>query len=177
MMLPAQRDKDFMQLCWVVPALEAAIGDWVKSAGAGPFFVFDGVHFDNGIYRGAPADIAPCRAAIGHCGEMQIELVEQTGDGTGLWSEVVPKGRLGLHHAGLYCTDYAAQRAAYLEAGHAMAFEGLMMGAQTCYIDTVARLGFMIELITANPVAAHVFQQIRDAAVEWDGADPIRTLG
>jgi len=58
-----------------------------------------------------------------------------------------------------------------------VAFEGLMMGARTCYIDTVKDLGFMIELITANPVAAHVFAQFRSAAQDWDGRDPIRTLG
>ena len=177
MMLPAQRNKDFMQLCWVVPSLEASIDHWVKFSGAGPFFVFESLHFDNGFYRGEPADIAPCRAAIGQFGDMQIELVQQTGDGTGLWGEVVPKGQLGFHHAGLYCADYAAERATYLEAGNAMVFEGLMMGARTCYIDTVRTLGFMVELITANPVAAHVFQQFRDAAVGWDGRDPVRTLG
>jgi hypothetical protein len=177
MMLPAQRNKDFMQLCWVVPALEAAIGYWVASAGAGPFFVFEGLHFEDSNYRGAPMDIQPCRAAIGQFGAMQIELVQQTGEGPGIWSDVVPKGKLGFHHAGLYCSDYAAERAAYTQGGDVVAFEGLMMGARTCYIDTVKTLGFMTELITANPVAEHVFAQFRDASIGWDGRDPIRTLG
>jgi hypothetical protein len=177
MMLPTQRNKDFMQLCWVVPRLEAAIEHWVTSSGAGPFFVFESLHFEDSFYRGAPSDIAPCRAAIGQFGAMQIELVEPVGDGTGLWDDVVPKGRLGFHHAGLYCADYEAERAAYTASGDAVVFEGLMMGARTCYIDTVKDLGFMIELITANPVAAHVFEQFRAAAQDWDGRDPIRTLG
>jgi hypothetical protein len=58
-----------------------------------------------------------------------------------------------------------------------MAFEGLMMGAKTCYIDTTRTLGFMTELITANPVAEAVFAQFRQASVGWDGKDPIRTMG
>lgn len=58
-----------------------------------------------------------------------------------------------------------------------MAFEGLMMGAKTCYIDTTASLGFMTELITANPIAAQVFAAIKGASEDWDGSDPIRTLG
>jgi hypothetical protein len=177
MMLPTQRNKNFMQLCWVVPDLEAAIDHWVTFAGAGPFFIFEELHFENSLYRGAPMDIAPCRAAIGQFGDVQIELVVQTGDGTGLWGDVVPKGQLGFHHAGLYCTDYAAERAAYTASGNEVAFEGLMMGAKTCYIDTVKTLGFMVELITANPVAAHVFEQFRSAAQGWDGRNPIRTLG
>lgn len=175
-MIPAQRNRNFMQLCWVVPALEASIRHWTGS-GAGPFFLFESLHFEESSYYGKPSDVAPCRAAIGQFGEMQIELVQPTGDGAGLWNDVVPPGRMGLHHAGLYCEDYAAERAAYLKAGNRMAFEGLMMGAKTCYIDTVKPLGFMVELITANPVAAQVFAQFRDAAIGWDGRDPVRTPG
>lgn len=176
-MMPAQRNKDFMQLCWVVPDLEAAIDHWVTTSGAGPFFLFENVHFEDSNYRGQPMDIAPHRAAIGQYGEMQIELVQPIGDGPGVWSDVVASGKAGFHHAGLYCTDYEAERAAYLATGAAVAFEGLMMGARTCYIDTIGTLGFLTELITANPVAASVFAMFKDAAEGWDGSDPIRTLG
>ena len=177
MISPAQRNKNFMQLCWVVPALEAAIDRWVKTAGAGPFFLFENVHFDNSNYRGKPMDIAPHRAAIGQFGEMQIELIQPTGDDPGIWTDVVPKGRLGFHHTGLYCTDYEGERASYVATGADVAFEGLMMGAKTCYIDTTETLGYMTELITANPIAASVFEQFRIAAQGWGGQDPIRTLG
>jgi hypothetical protein len=165
-----------MQLCWVVPDLEVSIDHWVKSTGAGPFFLYNGLHFDDSVYRGTPSDVQQCRAAIGQFGEMQIELVEPVDDGPGVWTEVVPRGRLGFHHVGLYCTDYDAERAAYLADGSQMAFEGLMMGAKTCYIDTTPTLGFMTELITANPVAEMVFGQFREAAVGWDGTNPIRTM-
>jgi hypothetical protein len=171
------RNKDYMQLCWVVPDLEQAILNWVKMTGAGPFFVFEELHFQNGTYRGQPSDVQPCRAAIGQFGDMQIEFVQPTADGPGLWTDVVPRGGFGLHHTCLYCEDYAAQRDAYLAEGAEMAFEGLMMGHTTGYIDTVKELGFMTELVTANPVAETVFKAIRDASIGWDGADPIRTLG
>jgi Glyoxalase/Bleomycin resistance protein/Dioxygenase superfamily len=177
MISPTERNRNFMQLCWVVPALEAAIERWVKTSGAGPFFLFENVHFEKSNYRGRPMDIAPHRAAIGQFGETQIELVEPIGDGPGIWTDVVPKGRLGFHHAALYCTDYEAERAAYVAAGAEVAFEGLMMGAKTCYIDTAGTLGYLTELITANPIAASVFAQFRSVAEGWDGANPIRTLG
>lgn len=175
-MIPALRNKAYMQLAWVVPELEGAIADWVRTAGAGPFFVFEELHFDEGLYRGAPADVQPCRAAIGQHGDMQIELIQPLADEPGIWTDVVPFGRRGFHHTGLYCTDYEGERAAAL-AGGEMAFEGLMMGARTCYIDTTPTLGFMTELITANPVAEMVFGQIRQASEGWDGRDPIRSLG
>ena len=176
-MMPRTRNRTYMQLCWVVPDLEAAIHHWVRTAGAGPFFLFEELHFDDGVYRGASSDIQPCRAAIGQHGDMQIELVVPASDGPGIWTDVVPRGQSGLHHAGLYCPDYEAERAACLAGGGTMAFEGLMMGARTCYIDTVDALGFMTELITANSIADQVFAAFRTAAQGWDGSDPIRSLG
>jgi hypothetical protein len=176
-MIPALRNRNYMQLCWVVPDLEASIAHWVNTAGAGPFFVFDGLHFDDGVYRGKPSDVQQCRAAIGQFGDMQIELVTPNDDGPGVWTDLVPKGQLGFHHVGLYCSDYDGERAAYLAEGSEMVFEGLMMGAETCYIDTTRTLGFMTELITANPIAEMVFSQFRQASEGWDGKDPIRTMG
>lgn len=177
MLPPATRNKDYMQMCWVVPDLDAAIAHWVQTSGAGPFFVFEDVHFTDSRFRGQPADIAPHRAAIGQFGDMQIELIQPLGNAPGIWADVVPFGKLGFHHTALYCADYAREYEAYRAAGHDVAFEGLMMGARTCYIDTLPTLGFMTELITANPVAEMVFGQIRAAAAGWDGTNPVRTLG
>jgi len=176
-MIPALRNRDYMQLCWVVTDLDAAIDHWVKTTGAGPFFVFGEVHFAESNYRGAPMDIAPMRAAMGQFGATQIELVQPTGNDPGIWRDLVPFGKSGFHHTGLYCEDYDAQRAAYLDAGSEMAFEGLMMGAKTCYIDTSPTVGFMTELVTVNPVAEQVFGAIRSASEGWDGKDPVRSLG
>jgi hypothetical protein len=175
--IPAQRNKQYMQMCWVVPDLEASIGKWVSQAGAGPFFVFEDVHFEGGMYRGTPSDVAPHRAAIGQHGAMQIELIQPLGDHPGIWREVVPTGGFGFHHTALYCEDYDAEKAALIASGAEVAFEGLMMGARTGYLDTVKTLGFMTELITANPVAEQVFAMFRDAANGWDGSDPIRKVG
>jgi hypothetical protein len=175
--IPSDRNRQYMQLCWVVPNLERAIEGWVRSTGAGPFFVFGAVAFDEGRYRGEPAQVEPCRASIGQFGEIQIELVEPAPDGAGLWSDFSRKGATTLHHAGLYCTNYEADRAAYADTGAQVTFEGLMMGSRTCYIDTTPSLGFLTELITANPIAEQVFGTIRAAAEGWDGRDPIRSMG
>jgi len=51
-----------------------------------------------------------------------------------------------------------------------------MMGARTGYVDTVKTLGFMTELITANPEKEKVFAMFREAAENWDGVDPIRRI-
>ena len=53
----------------------------------------------------------------------------------------------------------------------------MMMGFPVCWVEAKPSLGFMVELITANPVADSVFDQFRAAADNWDGKDPLRTLG
>jgi hypothetical protein len=176
-MIPALRNKQYMQMCWVVPDLDAAVAQWLRSTAAGPFFLFEDVHFTESNYRGTPMDVAPHRAAIGQHGDMQIELISPIGDNPGIWRDIVPHGKAGFHHVGLYCDDYEAERAEYLATSAEMAFEGRMLGARTCYIDTSPSLGFMVELITANPVAEQVFAEFRNAAQGWDGSNPIRTLG
>lgn len=176
-MMPRLQNKNHVQLCWVVPDLDAAIEGWLRSSGAGPFFVFGEVHFTESNYRGTPMDIAPHRAAIGQHGDTQIELIQPIGDHPGIWRDIVPHGKAGFHHVGLYCQDYESDREALLASGAEMAFEGLMMGAKTCYVDTTPTLGFMTELITANPIAEQVFGAIRQAAETWDGSDPVRSMG
>lgn len=170
---PNQR---FMQMCWVVPDLHAAIDTWVDSTGVGPFFLFESVVFEQPVYRGQPTDCPNISAAMAQAGDIQIELVCQHDDRASVWRDVVPAGASGLHHMALYCDDYDANLAAYTQQGAAIAFSGLMMGSRVCWIDTTATLGFMVELIEANDVAAAVFASFRAAAAGWDGSKPVRLL-
>lgn len=173
---PQITNQRFMQMCWVVPDIQVAINNWTKTTGVGPFFLFEKVTFENAIYRGRPNDFVDITAAMAQAGDVQIELVCQNDDRPSIFRDVVPAGKCGFHHMALYCTDYDAELAAYIQSGSEVAFSGLMMGARTCWIDTTATLGFMVELIEANPVADTVFEQFRSAAQNWDGKSPVRSL-
>jgi hypothetical protein len=167
----------FMQLCWVVPDLRAAVDGWVQTCGVGPFFWFDRVTFDDGLYRGKPAPFPEINAAIAYAGDVQIELVCQDNDHPSFWRDTVPKGQWAFHDAALWCKDYDAERAAYTKDGAEVAFEGHRTGFRACWIDTRSTVGFMIQLIEANPTAEAIFAKIHAAAASWDGKDPIRRLG
>jgi hypothetical protein len=173
---PIFPDQRFMQLCWVVPDVHAAVKAWTGSAGVGPFFLFEQVTFENARYRGQPAESPDITAAMAQAGEVQIELVCQNDDRRSVFRDLVPAGQTGFHHTALYCSDYDANLAAYTEAGAQVAFSGLMLGSRTCWVDTTAKLGFMVELIEANPVADSIFARFRAAAENWDGTDPLRKL-
>ena len=170
-------DRKFMQFCWLVPDLDAAMGSWIRNAGVGPFFRFDNVAYDKPQYRGKPSGNTRLTAAIAQAGDVQIELVCVKDQLPSIWQEgPAAAGKWGFHHAAIYCHDYDATLAAYTNAGSELIFSGLMLGFRVGWIDTISTLGFFIELIDANPVADGVFAQFRSAAEGWDGKDPIRSL-
>lgn len=169
-------NRQFMQLCWVVPDLELAMAHWRHQAGVGPFFYFDEVRHENPVYRGKPWPYVGFEAAIAQAGEVQIELVSHTEDGSSLFRETVADGETGFHHMATYTENFDADLAFYQRTGTEIVFSGLMMGYRVYYLDTVATLGCMLELIEANPIAGGIFTQFRDAAENWDGSDPVRTL-
>jgi hypothetical protein len=166
-------NRDFMQVCWVVPDLAAAIDGWVRSAGVGPFYWFDGVPFAHGRHRGEPAEFPRCTAAIAYAGDLQIELVCQDNDDPGVFRDVFRRGEFGLHHMALMCRDYESERDAYIDAGAPLAFEGYAGTSRTSWVDTSATLGVMIELLEPSSGREAMFATMRAAAEAWDGTNPI----
>ena len=163
----------FMQVCWLVPDLEAAIDTWATTAGVGPFFWFDGVPFEGGRHRGVPAEFPASTAAIAYSGDVQIELVCQEDDAPGVFRDVFPLGEHGLHHLARICDDYEAERDAFVAQGHEVAFEGSVGGSRTCWVDTTTTLGFMVELLEPSDARDAWFAHMRKAAARWDGSDRI----
>lgn len=173
MVAPPFPNRKFMQVCWVVPDLRAAIDGWVSSAGVGPFFWFDGVAFSDGRYRGRAAEFPRVTAAMSQAGDMQIELISQDNDDPGVFRDVFAPGEFGFHHMALICEDYEAERDAYIEAGAALAWEGVTGTSRTSWVDTHATLGFMIELLEPSTTRQAWFAHMREAAEKWDGTNPI----
>lgn len=171
--LPSRK---YMQICWVVPDLDKAIAHWARQAGVGPFFYFGDVTYENAVYRGKPWKPVRFHAAIAQAGDLQIELVSQLEEGPSMFRELVPAGRTGLHHMSTYTDDFDADLEYYRQAGAEIVFSGLMKGAPVCWLDTVATLGFMTELIKANPVKERIFARFKEAAESWDGVELTRSL-
>jgi hypothetical protein len=169
-------DRNFMQFCWLVPDLEAGMAAWTQHAGIGPFFRFDDVAYEQPRYRGKPGGNASITAAIAQAGEVQIELVCVKDKVPSIWQEGPCAGTGGFHHAAIYCENYDQTIEQYTKAGTEFIFDGLMVGSRVGWLDTTRTLGFFVEVIDANPVAAGIFQRFRDAARDWDGSDPVRRL-
>ena len=60
--------------------------------------------------------------------------------------------------------------------GHQPAFECSLGGAPIVYFDTLDSIGRYIELWDNSAVFKDLFQMVEDAAIGWDGHDPVRAL-
>ena len=112
-----------MQVCWLVPDLEAAIDTWVPHRRRRSVLLVR----RRALHRRAPPRCAR-RVPRSHRRhrlrrDLQIELVCQENDEPGVFRDLFPRGQSGLHHMALLCNDYEAERDAYIAAGAELAFE------------------------------------------------------
>ena len=165
-----------MQIAYVVDDLAAAAERWVGLTDAGPFFVLPHLQLTEPRYRGAPTDL-DCSIALGYSGSMCVELIEQHDDAPSVFRELTDKHGPGFHHWAIMTEDFDSGLERYVDAGHQPAFSGAVaIGGRFAYVDTVASLGGMIELIELTPKVGELFNFLADAASAWDGKEPLRTF-
>ena len=163
------------QYAWHVPDLEAAIDYWANILGVGPFFIneVDGSTYEGFRYRGGEGELS-MRIGWGQSKEGQIELIQVTSSGPNVYHDLISPDQTGFHHVGIWSDDYAADKA-LLSATYEVAMD-LGINTNICYFDTVAASGNMVELIERNDGIVGLFGMIGQAARDWDGERPARTM-
>jgi len=159
-----------VQFAWVVPNLEAAVRAWYEFQGVGPFLVNRNLALTDSHHRGRPA-VTAFSTAVAQSGDIQIELVEQHDGTASAYRDTVPTGATAFHHVAIIAADYDTALAHYTDRGHAVAAHGWFGEMRYCYVDTVATLGHMIEIVEDKPGIRAFFAAVRKAAERWDG-DP-----
>ena len=167
-------DRTVFQNAWVVPNLEAAIDRWVTQLGVGPFYVMEMDGLTDVTYRGAPGELA-MRVGLAQAGPVQIELIDQTTDGPSAYRDSVPAGEMGFHHMCVWTHDIDADAEYFDSLGYPAATMG-RSGSRFGYFDTRPLLGCMLEVVERRPRTETLFGAIADAAIDWDGADPVRSV-
>lgn len=163
------------QLAYVPVDMEATLRFWTQGVGAGPFFRGPQAPVEDVTYYGRPTDVA-FRTTIGYWGEIQIELIEQINDAPSIYKDWLDGGFEGLHHVCILVDDMSPARAAGLAAGARSAMEGRVAGGlgEFIYFDTGGGPGSMVEIVRPGPSLLTAFAMMREAAVDWDGSDPVR---
>lgn len=166
-----------MQNGYVVRDLEKAVEVWTQGHGVGPFFLFEDSGVLNVKYKGAATE-SKFSCAIAYSGDMQIELICPSDPHPSTYKEFLDAGFEGLHHVGYSVSDVEASIAKIDPAACQIVQQGEMpVGGSYAYLDFGGRWGEIVELIEVGEELAGVFRMFKDASIQWDGADPLRSLG
>ncbi len=159
-----------IQKAWVVTDVEEAALSWSKALNIGPFFLaeFTPQVFSQVSYRGQESSLH-MKTAIGFVDGVQIELVEPVGDSPSAFRDVFAQGQAGFHHLCFWSDDFDADMSHYTNQGFAIANQGQVVGGgpRFAYLDAMASLGSMIELLERKPSTEQTFQKWQDIAKAW----------
>jgi hypothetical protein len=145
--------------------------------GVGPFYVMRGLRQD-ATYRGEPCSV-PFSVAFANNGALQIELIHQHDDTPSIYTEFLDAGRDGMHQLAWWAPDFDATIAAIEAAGWPVVWRGgADGGARYAYVESPATSpATIVEIMELTPATEGLATLVRNAAVDWDGGDPIRPLG
>lgn len=158
-----------VQIAYAVSDVRAAAARWIER-GAGPFFVRDHIQVSNARVFGQDQEFDHS-SAYGQWGELMVELICQHDGGA---DPLVGKG--GLHHVAFFADDFATQAQALVGAGFAEALYAEAGGMPFAFFDARAEYGHFIEIYEQVPRLAEFYAMVKDAAQDWDGTAPVRTL-
>ena len=165
------------QLGYVIGDIDAAMEHWTRQMGVGPFFYLPDAQFIDFRHRGAPSDVR-ISAAFAQCGPVQIELIQLGNDAPSLWREFHNAGHQGLQHIAFWHDEKNYDRVlkGALAAGYtvAMSAASIEPSGKLVYFDQQDHPGTAIELSCLSPKKKAVFDMIAEAAIGWDGSDPVR---
>lgn len=164
------------QIAYVVRDYRAAVERWVRTAGAGPFFLTDHTLLSNPRYRGAPSR-AEYAVLMGYNGALQIELVQPLNDAPSIYKETLDRIGEGYHHFMPNVDDFDAAVARYAKEGCEPAFTAGVTGVgRVVYLDGLHSFGGFIEIVEPSPLFHQMNEFMHAASLYWDGRDPIRSL-
>ena len=161
----------WIQTAFITDDMEASMSEFTRTLGAGPWFLRERGVFPNQVFRGTPSTTA-LSIALGYAGDMQIELIEPDLSIPSIYTEFLNAGGTGVHHVCYWCNLDTA-RSHFGAAGSAEVQGGIARGLEFLYMEGFAGFPY-IEFIDPDAERVARFKKIADAAVDWDGSEPIR---
>ena len=170
------------QMGFVVRDLDRALRYWTETLGVGPFFIIRSLPLERFEYRGKPSPPPHLTLAIANSGDVQVELIYQHDDRPSAFLDRLKTVGEGLQHVSSWMdrAGYDAEIARLKAAGVPVAHEGWLRGngPRFAYFGTDETPGgFQYEMSdVGDPEFAAMGHTIREAALAWDGSQPIREL-
>ncbi|MBV7265687.1 VOC family protein [Erythrobacter ani] len=167
---------EVMQLAFVPLDFDAAVKHWAEVMGVGPFFLMEGIHLEDMRYMGEPTD-AVFDLALAYWGDIQIELIRPRDNHPSIYSGEYADVGGGLHHVCILVDDIEEAYSVCREQGAKIVIEGSLGDSQVIYVDPGSGPGGLVEILQQGEGGPGLFAMIKDAGKDWDGSEPLRTLG
>lgn len=158
---------------YVVPDIEAALEHWVDDLGVGPWYYIPSVWPKEFLHHGRPAN-PEISIALGFSGSLQIELIQPRDDAPSAYRYFLDAGQQGLQHVSSWPDDYDAILDKHVRAGGPVVQQGRIGGTRFAYLGIAGHPETIFEIADLDDRTKTLFESIRMAAENWDGADPVR---
>jgi len=159
-----------VQIAYAVREVAAAAERFAEVTGAGPFFVSPHIPVSFARIHGAPG-IFDHSSAYGQWGDVMVELVEEH-------SPPIVEPGSGVHHVAFFVDDTAAAVATCVQSGWPEALWAETTGGFAfAFCDARRDLGHLVELYQPTARLLGFYTMVAAAAIDWNGTDPVRTLG
>lgn len=168
---------EIRQVAYLVPDIEAAMDHWSRVLGVGPWYYNPRVPIRNYHYRGERHE-PHNSVALANAGALQIELLQPRNDVPSMYRDFLRAGRQGVQHVAYWTEQFDADLARAQAAGFSVCMGGEVgdNGRFVYFEDRSGLPGTTIELSEVAGPKGRLFKLIRDAAVGWDGRDPVRAF-
>jgi catechol 2,3-dioxygenase-like lactoylglutathione lyase family enzyme len=160
----------------VVRDIEAAMRHWVEVCGVGPWYYTDKLAVTAFTYNGRRYDDIHVSIALANSGDVQLELIQQRCDAPSMYREFLTAGREGMQHWSSWPENYQEIYDRALANGYTVGQEGQSPRGPFVYFRNESHPGTVIEMAELTPARRSIFEQVRQAAADWDGSDPIRRV-
>jgi catechol 2,3-dioxygenase-like lactoylglutathione lyase family enzyme len=170
---------EIRQVAYLVPDIEAAMDHWARLLGVGPWYYNPKVPIRDYRYRGQRYE-PHNSVALANAGALQIELLQTRNDVPSMYRDFLRAGHRGVQHVAYWTEHFDADLARAEAAGFTVCMGGEVgeNGRFVYFEDRVeggAPLpGTTIELSEVAGPKGRLFKLIREAAVGWDGSEPVR---
>jgi catechol 2,3-dioxygenase-like lactoylglutathione lyase family enzyme len=171
---------EIRQVAYLVPDIEAAMAYWADGLGVGPWFYNPKVPIVNYTFRGRSYE-PHNSVALANAGGLQIELLQIRNDVPSMYRDFIEAGFTGVQHVAYWTESFDADLARAESAGFTTCMSG-EVGANGRFVYFEKSLergvfpGTVIELSEVAGPKGRLFRMIRDAAIGWDGSDPVRAF-
>lgn len=159
------------QMAFVPRDFGAAVKFWTETVGAGPFFLSPRMTFDAARFRGGAPARLEMTVALGYWQDMQIELFDLHDDGPSTYHAYRDSGQSGIHHVAIQVDDKFAAAKQVEQRGGLIEQE---LSPENALYYRIPGMGPILELVQLAPEWQRAFDEMRQAARQWDGANPLR---